>query len=205
MFENPACRLCKLSNWAASVCLQGLGNPDTARLVILVGEPTYQDDLQRRSFVSDGAAILKNLFLRMSVDIETDVYFDYCVKCYGGKHMPKQKAERLACYEACSTYRFATLQNMPNVGAVVAMGKLAVEATIGVSELKHFEGESWTPSELDMRRHVPHVWVTYSPAYLLEKPAEIPNVYRVLFTAAAEAGLNPKPNLTAPHYVWDRD
>ena len=201
MYEDPNCNLCQLSEThPANPCLRGLGNPDTAKLVVYLQAPSFTDDVRGKPLVSDGAELLKNLFGRMSINIATDVYFDYVLKCYAGKKMPGAKAERLACYEACSLYRFATLQDIPNLGGVVVMGKLAIEALLGVSEMKDYEGECWTPREIGMRQFVSQVWVTYDPAYLIEKPAEIPNVYRILFTAAKQAGLEPKPNLNHPHF-----
>lgn len=177
---------------------------DSARMVIYMDAPFYMDDIRRKPFVSDGAELLKNLLGRMSLSVENgDVYLDYVVKCYAGKKMPSKRHERLKCVEACSFYRFATLQNMPNVKAVVGMGRLCLEAFTGSSEIGDYEGECWTPAEVQMRQFIRHIWMTYSPAYLLEKPAEIPNIYRVIFTAAQEAGLEPKPNLKHPHYKWD--
>lgn len=161
----------------------------------------FDDDMRRKPFVSRAGQILLNLLGRMSLSTE-EVYLDYIVKCWAGKRMPKQKCDRLVCIEACSKYRFATLQNLPNLRKIVGMGTLSLEALIGSSEMKHFEGESWTPRELELRQYG-EVWITYSPAYLDEKPAEIPNVYRIIFTAAQQAGLDPRPNLEHPHLSWD--
>lgn len=202
MLRNPECRKCELFNYARTINLQGLGNPDTAKLAIFCDAPMWEDDQRRRPFVSRAGEILLNLLGRMSLTTE-EVYLDYIVKCFAGKKMPRQKCERLRCVEACSEYRFATLQNMPNVKKIVGMGSLSLEAMVGSSEMKHFEGESWTPRELELRQYG-EVWITYSPAYLDEKPAEIPNVYRILFTAAQQAGLDPRPNLSHPHLAWDK-
>lgn len=162
----------------------------------------WEDTLRGRPFVSRAGEILLNLLGRMSLTTE-QVYLDYTVKCWAGKKMPKQKCDRLVCIEACSYYRFATLQNMPNLRKIVGMGSLTLEAITGSTEMKHFEGESWTPREIELRQWG-EVWITYSPAYLEEKPAEIPNVSRIIWTAAQEAGLEPRVNLEYPHLAWDR-
>lgn len=198
---NHSCQRCVLSSHAHAVCLRGLGNRDTAQLAIFCDAPMWDDDMRRKPFVSRAGEILLNLLGRMSLTTE-QVYLDYIVKCWSGKKMPKQKAERLQCVEACSFYRFATLQNMPNLKKIVGMGTLSLEALTGSSEMKHFEGESWTPREVELRQFG-EVWITYSPAYLDEKPAEIPNVYRIIYTAAQQAGLDPRPNLSYPHLNWD--
>lgn len=201
---NHNCRRCELSSYVKTVFLQGLGDPDTAALAIFVDAPMWTDDRAARPFVSDGGQLLLNLLGRMSLPIESGkVYLDYILKCGAGKKMPKQKCDRLKCIEACSFYRFATLQNMPNLKRIVGMGKITLEAMTGASEMGEFVEESWTPREIELRQYTPHVWMTYSPAYGIEKPAEIPSIYRVLFKAAEEAGLDPKPNLSYPHFNWD--
>ena len=92
---------------------------------------------------------------------------------------------------------------MPNLKAIVTMGKIALEAFTGNSELKGFEGMSWGAKEIEVRsKGVEQIWVTYNPTYLSEKPAETPEVYRVLWRAAQAAGLTPKETKVPP-YDWD--
>lgn len=196
---NHNCRRCQLSNYAKTVCLQGMGNPDTAQLAIFLDAPLYDDDIRGRPLESQGGKLLLNLLGRMSLTTE-QVYIDYTVKCYAGKYMPKQKAERLKCIEACSYYRFATLQNLPNLQKILVMGRLSLEALNGASEIGKFESESWTPRELELRQWG-EVWVSFSPAYGIEKPAERPSIYRIIWKAAEEAGLFPETNLKYPHFV----
>ena len=198
---NHNCRRCQLSNYAKTVCLQGLGNTDTAQLAIFLDAPMFDDDMRGRPLQSEPGRFLLNMLARMSLTTE-QVYIDYTVKCWSGKKMPSQKAERLQCIEACSYYRFATLQNMPQLRKILVMGRLSLEALNGASEIGKFEGESWTPREPELKVYG-EAWVTFSPAYLTEKKAEIPNVYRVIWKAAEEAGLTPRTNLEAPHFAWE--
>jgi uracil-DNA glycosylase len=103
--------------------------------------------------------------------------------------------------EACSYYRVATLQQI-RPRAIVAMGAIAVEAFTGSNELKNFEGARWTPSEPFVRELVEGVWACYSPAYPLQDPAASVGIYRTLFSAAEEAGLNPQFNPNVTHFDY---
>lgn len=202
LFEDPNCQLCPLFAEANHPCLQGSGRRDSAKLAIFCDNPLYMDDVRGRAHMSDGGLLLQALLKRMSLNLETDVRLDYIVKCYPGKAMPSKKRDRLAIIEACSNYRFATLQSMPNLAACVGMGRLCLEAFNGSTEIGKFEGESWWPHEALVKARLHHVWYTYSPHYLIEKPAETPGVYRILWTAAVEAGLKPVDNPEAFDFVW---
>lgn len=202
MFESPNCRDCKLNNFCANPCLPGIGNQEEARLGIFLDQPNWMDDKRNKPFVSEPAELLYHFIDRMGIDRKF-VWLDYVLKCAAGKQVPSRKAERLQCIEACSKYRFATLQTLPNLKAIVSMGRIALEAFTGNSELAKFEGMSWTPNESQVRDcGVGAIWVTYNPSYLLEKPAETPEVYRVIWRAAESAGLQPKETKVKP-YKWN--
>lgn len=202
MFEDPNCTDCKLYNWASHVCMKGEGNPETARLAVYIDQPTFQDDTRGRPFISEAGELLRYFFARMGIDREA-YYLDYSLKCYAGKRMPSRKNERLVLIEACSKYRFATLQTMPNLKTIVTMGSVSLETFTGNTEVGKFEGMAWMPREPQVRDlGVSEIWVTYSPLYLLEKPAETPTIYRTLWRAAEKAGLEPKET-KVPMYKWE--
>jgi len=194
--ENPNCTRCQLANWtnkdAKSICLKGEGG-DSAKLLILMDAPTIVEDKRHRSFVSDGVEYLKFLMKRMSVD-RADYYLDYVLKCY-----PKAckqfgtKAHRQQMLEACSVYTVATLQFL-KPKAIVLMGRVACEAAMGSDEIGNFEGATWCPKQPLFREYVPHVYITYNPAYGLQDPSESVGIYRTIFAAAQEAKLKPKFN-----------
>jgi uracil-DNA glycosylase family 4 len=181
----------------------GKGNPETARMAIYVDQPSFLDDRQKKPFSSESGDLLHHFMSRMGIHSDW-YYLDYILKCACPKKMmPKQKAERLQCIEACSKYRFATLQTMPDLKVIVAMGKIALEAFTGNTEIGKFEGCGWEPREPEIRSlGVQKIWVTYSPLYLLEKPAETPDIYGVLWCAAEEAGLKPQETKVPP-YKWN--
>jgi uracil-DNA glycosylase family 4 len=192
--ENPDCQLCDLSTTCSpeSRCLKGEGSLD-AKLAIYLDAPTIVEDRRHKSFVAEAAEYLKWLLKRMSVS-SADVYIDYVLKCYPktNKNFGK-KAYRGQMLEACSTYRVATLQLIKPL-AIVAMGRTACEAFTGSQEIGEYEGARWVPTEPRIREIVDGVWVTYSPGYALESPAESVGIYRILFAAAEEAGLKPQLN-----------
>lgn len=202
MFEDHRCQDCSLFSKCHNPCLPGKGNAETAVLAIFVDQPSWMDDQRRESFVSDPAKLLWHFIDRMGINRDC-VWLDYVLKCGAGKGVPTRKAERAVCIEACSKYRFATLQTLPQLKAIVTMGKIALEAFTGNTELKNFEGCAWWPSEPAVRdTGVNKVWVTYNPAYCKEKPAETPEVYRVIWRAAESAGLKPKETKVEP-FDWD--
>jgi len=193
MNENPNCRLCSLwrSADSRSICLKGAGG-DSAKLFIFLDAPNIVEDKRHRGIVSDGVEWLKWALRRMSVSRQ-DVYVDYVLKCYPGRSKDfKKKALRAEMVEQCFHYRVATLQHV-KPKAIVAMGRFACEALTGRSDkVKESEGTTWTPSEPAVREFVPHVWVSYSPAYVLQDMGESVGVFRVLWHAAVDAGLKPK-------------
>jgi uracil-DNA glycosylase len=103
--------------------------------------------------------------------------------------------------EACSVYRVATLQQL-RPKTIVAMGSVACEAFIGEQKVGNFEGTCWIPNEPFVREFVERVWITYSPAYALEDPSNAVSIYRTLYQAAEEAGLNPKFNKEAKAFDY---
>lgn len=196
MIENPQCRLCELHKSAnhRSVCLKGNGG-DKPRLMVYLDHPNIVEDKRGRGAVSQGAELLGWMFRRMSI-AKADVYIDYVLKCYPSgskesrKHI-KTKANRQQCYEACSTYRIATLQLL-RPKAIVVMGAKACEAFLGSDKVGDWEGAKWIADEPFVRDFSPEVWVTYSPFYALQSPAESVEIFRVLWHAALDAGLKPK-------------
>jgi uracil-DNA glycosylase family 4 len=199
--EDHSCKLCPLHLTAnpRSVCLKGEGNPD-ADLAIYFDSPNFLEDRMGKSFRSDAFDWLTWCLNRMSISIR-QVYFDYVLKCYskGYKDIGK-KAYRAECIEQCATYRVATLQQVkPKV--IVAMGAHAIEAFLGTCEMKEVVEARWEANEPFVRQcGVDGIWATYSPAYPLQDPAASVGIYRTIFSAAEEAGLNPTFNDKLPHY-----
>jgi uracil-DNA glycosylase len=117
------------------------------------------------------------------------VYLDYIVKCYGT--LPTKKDARNILVNACD-YKLAALQLLPNLKAVVVLGRVGCEWVTGGSILGDWAGADW-PLARNHTMHciIPKVWVGYSPGYALEKPSESGGIFRVLWKAAEEAGLNP--------------
>lgn len=164
-----------------------------APLLILLDAPGIVEDKRGRSFVSEGVEYLDFLMSKMSIGRDK-YYLDYILKCY-----PKpckqfgQKAHRQQMIEACSTYTIATLQLL-KPKAIVLMGSTACESAMGREKVSLYEGMMWVPTYPLFRNFVPHVWITYSPAYGIQDPAETVGIYRTLFRAAEEAKLKPKWN-----------
>lgn len=200
MFENPECEKCVLHKRAKHRCLPSVGTQD-AKLAIFLDSPNYLDDRRGRGFVSDNAEFVRFCLRRMSVSLD-DVYMDYVVKCYPGK-MPGKKDDRMACVRECSTYRFAALQKLPHLKALVGLGSLACETFTMVKEVGKKAGCDWPLISPMMKRHFEHVWIGMSPGVLKEQPAEAGSIYRVIFMAAEEAGLKPEVNLEVKPYNFD--
>lgn len=199
MFENPECTDCVLHTKAKHVCLPSVGTQD-AVLAIYLDYPSFIDDRRGRGFVSDNAEFVKFCLKRMSVNLE-DVYLDYIVKCAPGK-MPGQKADRMSCVNACSQYRFAALQNLPHLKAIVGLGSLSCETFTLVKEVGKRTGSDWKPISPIMQQHVDRIWIGMSPGVLKEQPAEAGSIFRVIWMAAEEAGLKPEVNQNMKPYEF---
>lgn len=199
MNENSDCTDCILGLTARHRCLPSQGDTD-CKLAIFLDNPSIMEERRGRSFVSDSAAFVKYCLARMSVR-EEDVYLDYIVKCYPPKgKLPGKKPDRMACVSACSQYRFFALEQLTHLQAMVVLGSLGCEVITQHKTIGDKAGTSWEPVSLMLRRIVPQVWVGFSPGLLKEKPAEAPAIYRVIWKAAFEAGLNPVVNTKLKPY-----
>lgn len=196
MFENTSCQECILHQHAKHVCMPSQGDVN-CKLAIYLDNPTYMDDKRGRSFVSDNAEFVLYSLRRMSVNVE-DVYLDYIVKCYPGK-LPGKKKDRMACVRACSQYRFASLEKLKALKAMVVLGALGCETMTFDKTVGNKAGAEWPLASPIMSKYVDHVWVGFSPGLLAEKPAEAGSIYRVIWMAAEEAGLNPKTANIKPY------
>lgn len=200
---NPSCTACSLHQYAnkKSVCLAGRNVSSRKRLVIFTDHPDYFADNSHRPYTLDVRHILVWLLARMSVKSE-DVAFEYTLRCYPQKSLPTTKAERATCIEECSTYRFAMVAKL-KPKAIVALGQTSLEAFTGCTRIGDYEGRSVDCWEGIVRKHGPsNVWIGYSINYILVSPAETPNVFRTIFRAAEQAGLNPKLDPSVPPYKW---
>lgn len=202
MFEDPDCVDCDLHLKCKHRCLPSIGDQD-CKLAIFLDQPGFLEDRKGLSWVGDSAAFVMYCLRRMSVDPDL-VYRDYIIKCYTAK-LPGKKPERMGLVRACSQYRFASLQEMPHLKAVVVLGALGCETMTHCKTVGDKQGAEWEPISPLMRQHVPHVWVGFSPGLLREKAGEAGSIYRVIFMAAKEAGLNPKPNLAIKPYEFPTD
>lgn len=200
MYEDDRCVDCELHRKAKHRCLPSWGTPDLCKLAIYLDHPSAVEDKRGRSFVSDNADFVQFCLRRMSVNIE-EVYLDYILKCYPIK-LPGKKPDRMACVSACAQYRLASLEDLPHLRAVVGLGSLACETFTGVKEIGLKAGVSWEPISPIMRQLCPTIWIGYSPGSVREKPSEAGAIYRVIFRAAEQAGLNPKPNLSIKPYEF---
>lgn len=196
MNENYQCTDCVLHEKPRHRCMVSEGKWD-CRLAIFLDSPGLVEDKRGRSFSSDGAEFVKYCLHRMSIDPAL-VYFDYIVKCYAGK-LPGQKGDRMQCVNACSQYRYAALASLQKLRAMVVLGSLGCETMTGVKEIGKRQGAEWEPVSMLMRKYIKHVWVGFSPGLLKEKPSEAGSIYRVIFKAAEEAGLNPHVAQIAPY------
>lgn len=199
MNEDPSCKDCVLHKTAKHRCLPSQGSTN-CKLAIFLDSPSYIDDKRGRSFVSDNAEFVRFCLRRMSVAIE-EVYLDYIVKCYP-KKLPGQKADRMACVNACSQYRLASLQKLKKLKSLVVLGSLGCETFTLEKQIGLKAGADWVPASPLVRQIVPRVWVGFSPGLLENKPSEAGSIYRVIFMATQEAGLKPQANLKIKPYEF---
>lgn len=199
---NSTCNRCKLHEYAhpKSVGLRGIRSGVRESLVLFVDHPDYFADAAHAGFKLDTKKFLDNALLRMSLDPER-VAYEYTLRCYPQKSLPTTKAERAHCIEECSSYRFSAVRRLAP-RAICVLGKTSIEAFTG----RTFQGVElpntvrvWEPV---VRDYVPHVWCGYSVNYALVTPSAAPDIFRVIYHAAIEAGFKPKLDPAIPPFVW---
>ncbi len=200
MYEDPNCVDCALHRGCKTRCLPSRGGLD-CKLAIFLDYPSVVEDRRGKSFVGDNARFVDYCLRRMSID-PTSVYLDYILKCYPNK-IPGKKDERMGLVRSCSQYRFGTLEDMPNLRSLVGLGGLCCETFTGEKTIGSKQGAEWRPLSPLMQRHVSHIWIGYSSGIIREKPSEAGAIYRVIWAAAQEAGLNPVANMKVKPYEFD--
>lgn len=196
MYEDPNCVDCYLHRGCKSVCLPSRGDL-SCKLAIFLDYPAVVEDLRGKSFVGANAQFVDWCLRRMGID-PLQVYMDYIVKCYP-KKIDGKKDKRMEAVRACSQYRFGTLEDMPNLKTIVALGSLGCETFTGNKSIGEKQGAEWEPLSPIMKQHVPHIWIGYSPGIIKEQPSEAGAIMRVLWAAAEEAELNPKLTKIKPY------
>lgn len=189
MFENNNCEDCCLASRAKTVCMPSQGDV-SCKLAIYLDSPAYIEDRRGKSFIGDNAEFVKWCLRRMNVD-PAQVYFDYIVKCCPGK-LPGKKEDRMECVRACSQYRFASLEKLTKLKAMVALGGLGCETFTLDKTIGHKAGAEWVPPSKLMQQFIGHIWIGYSPGLIKEKPSEAGAIFRVIWKAAEEAGFDLK-------------
>lgn len=197
MFETPGCTDCWLGHKAQNSCLPSIGSGPSCRLAIYLDHPNVVEDRQNKSWVGRNAEFVLWCLSRMGVELE-NVHLDYVVKCYPPNKLPGRKPERMSCVSMCSQYRNETLPELPNLKAIVMLGNLGCELITGSNQIGAWQGSKWPPLGFIMKQIVPEVWIGYSPGFVLEKPSEAGGLFRVLWRAAEEAGLNPQVTQVKP-------
>lgn len=185
-----------------TVGMRGIEKSDSPKMAIYLDNPSREEDIRHKPGTSRMMGLLRWLLARMSVS-ENDVLITFTLKCHKGKEMTKKNA-RLAALDSCSYHRREELNRFKSsLKAIVVMGGMGAEAFLGGKQLKNVEGANWQPHETFVSKIVNRVWFSYSPAYADEKPAETPALYRVIWTAAVEAGLKPKHNPNVKPFDFD--
>lgn len=190
MFEKDTCEDCAVGrSWCINSCLPSQGSA-SCKIAIYFPYPDFMEDKRGRSFVGQRAEFVGWLLKKMGIGIE-QVYMDYIVKCAPGKLMPKNKEGRMEIVRSCRQFLIASLQNLPKLRSVVALGSLPCEVLCGHTQVGSAAGWHLPPYEPNLRGKVDHVWVAYDPLYAIEKPVESGAIFRVIYKAASEAGLGP--------------
>lgn len=201
---NPDCTACALHRSCRTVCMSGRTRHALKgrrpRLLVFTDAPDYFADNAGKPYALDTGKLLDWMFRRMSVDPE-DVGYEYTLHCYPKKDLPSTKSGRQVCIEECSQYRFATIAKI-KPRAIAVLGTVSLEAFTGKSRVGDYEGRTLTCWEPVVREHCDTCWVGYSIAYCLVSPSDTYRVFRVLYMAAKDAGLNPKLNPLVPPFTW---
>lgn len=197
---NPFCTACKCHETARTVCLKGKTNK-RSNLVIFSDYPDYFADNAGRAYALDSGKILDWMLARMSVS-PSDVSYEYTIRCYPKDTLPSTKAGRAECIAECAEYRFATIAKL-KPKSIAVLGELSLEAFTGKTRIGQYEGQqvrAWEPVVAD---YCTQVWIGYGLTYILMFPSDSYRVFRTIFMAAKEAGLNPVIDPTVKPFKWN--
>lgn len=144
----------------------GFGNPD-AKLVVLMDDPGHVQSEK----------LLIWMFKKLGLT-GNDVWVDYTFKCQIPKGLKKNVLRH--CYEICwsSHPRKEALEDR----ALVIAGNYGADFVLQ-QKMKEMNGR---------KDEETGAWIIYSFSYALMNPAICVDIWRVLFKAAQEAGLEPR-------------
>ena len=170
------------------------------KMALFLDYPSREEDKRHKIGAAESTKLVFWLLDRMSISHEY-VLISHTLRCNAPEGEVRTKAQRAGCIEACAQHRFALLQEYkPEV--IVAMGKISCEAFLAGAQHGKKEGMAWRPREKELSPNV-KVWVTYSPGYALQSPAETGRIYRVIFKAAESINLKPKHNPNVKEFTFD--
>jgi uracil-DNA glycosylase len=194
------CKLCPLHLTAKAICMDGPLKTEYPKLLIYVDNPSMEEDKKRKAGSSDVIQMVLWLLDRMSVSTK-DVSIQFTLKCYKSKKQLKKKDERLEAIKACSVHSIGEFSQL-SPRTIICMGPISCEAFFNGAQAKTKAGWKW---QSPATKIVERVWVTNSPASAVPpaSPSESVELYRVLFKAAEEAGLNPCHNPNCKPYPFD--
>lgn len=199
---NPSCKNCNLHERSRTVCFDGCGTASHKPLLLYAEAPDYFADHTGKPFGLDVGSFLDWLISRMCLS-RLSVAYDYIYRCYT-KNPPRKKVDRASIILECNEYRFANLKKI-KPKAIVTLGQVPLEALTGKSQVKDFAERKVRAWEGVVRKYVEHVWCTYSPNYpIVGDPGASVEMYRTIFMAAKEAGLNPKPVTDVKPFIWTK-
>lgn len=197
---NPNCQACCLHKGSKAVCINGIGVDSHKPLMIFTDGPDYFADNAKRGYALDCGKFLDWLLNRMSIDRDS-VALDYTLRCYT-KKLPTKAVDRAVLMMECNQYRFATIANV-KPKAIVVLGQTSLEAFTGRSKVGDFSERKVVAWEGIVKKYVSHVWVSYGPAYpIYGDPSVSVEIYRTIYMAAKEAGLEPKNNTEVKPFIW---
>lgn len=168
--------------------------------MIFTDTPDYFADNAKAPYILDLQRLLQFILGSMGVSM-TQVAMDYTLRCYPAKDLPTTKAGRASCISECNEYRFASIAKV-KPKAIVTLGETSLEAFTGKTGVKNHTEDPVRAWEGTVRKFVAHIWCGYSLAYVLVSPSAITKVFKTIWQAAEEAGLNPKLNPDEPVFHW---
>lgn len=178
--QHLLCDKCRMSHWCSpdNNAVLPWGSLD-APLHIILDAPG--DILAEKLLIW----ILRKLALG-----EKEVYIDYTFKCALPRHMKLKVEDARKFYPICWN-EHPRLCTQKDVVTVIA-GSLGSKLIVG-KEMKNIHGRKDPETG---------AWVIYSFKYLLMNPAECVDTWRVIYTAAVEAGLNPRMIVEIPPFPF---
>jgi len=193
------CEACDLYVSCRTPCMQGVGDKDKAKLMLISDAPSFGDDQAGRPFTGSAGRLLDFiLYNKLSVN-PLDIYLTSIIKCRPPQgNLPSKKAELDELIEICWHNLEAEIAEV-DPKAIVLFSNTAI-SLVNARFISKNEG-----MELDELYEGAKTIGCFSLMYVMKSPSKESNLARALHKACRLAGVKTKAKPLAESGIFNYD